>query len=120
MAIFNSSTPSYQGPTTVTSSATQVYDTTGTPIGAPTVDFPTGAALSEITLINTGTVTCWIGTSSLTGTEGIPLKSGEQLTIRGNGHVAAESGTSSWNLYAITASGTTTIEASLATVDATV
>jgi hypothetical protein len=120
MAIFNSSTPSYQGPTTVSNSATQIYNTTGTPISDPTVEFPTGAALSEITVINTGTVTCWVGASSVTDATGTPLKSGEQLTIRGNGHVAAESGTSSWNLYAITASGSTTVEASLATVDATV
>lgn len=123
MAIFNSSQPSYQGPTTVTSTATQIYNTTGTPISSPAAptEFPAGAVLSEITMINTGPSVCWIGTSSLTGTEGTPLSVGEQLTIRGVGHLAAETGTHSWNLYAITASGTTTvIEISLATVDATV
>jgi hypothetical protein len=120
MAIFNSSTPSFQGPTSVTSSATQIYNTTGTPIASPTVDFPAGAALSEITVVNTGTVTCFVGTSAVTAATGLVLKSGEQLTIRGAGHVAAETGTSSWNLYAITSSGSTSVIASLATVDATV
>ena len=122
MAIFNSSQPSYQGPTSVTSSATQIYNTVGTPISSPAAptEFPTGAALSEITLINSGTVECWVGASTVTDATGVPLAPGEQLTIRGVGHIAGETGTKSWNLYAITASGTTTIEASLATVDATV
>lgn len=120
MAIFNSSTPSFQGPTSVTSAATQIYSTTGTPISSPAVDFPTGTALAGITVINTGTVTCWVGTSSVTATTGLVLKSGEQVTIsNGNGHVAAESGASSWNLYAITSSGTTTVEASLVSLTVT-
>lgn len=122
MAIFNSSQPSYQGPTTVTTAATQIYNTTGTPISAPAAptEFPSGAALSEITVINTGPATVWIGSSSVSGTEGTVLKQGEQLTIRGVGHVAAETGSSSWNLWAITSSGTAVVEASLATVEATV
>lgn len=122
MAIFATSAPAFQGPTLVTNSATQIYDTTGTPIGSPTIEFPAGSALSEITMINTGTHTCWVGASSVSDTTGVPLHPGEQLTIRGAGHVAAETGTTSWNLYAIAASSTTetTVEVSLATVDATV
>lgn len=110
MAIFNGTQPSNQGPTSVTNSATQIYNTTS----YNSINFPTGAALRDITVINTGTVTCFVGTSSVTATTGVPLRSGEQLTIQGS-HVQAESGNTSWNLYAITASGTTTVEASLAT-----
>jgi|SRR6185437_6180472 hypothetical protein len=122
MAIFNSTQPSYQGPTTVTTAATQIYNTVGTPISSPAAptEFPTGAALSEITVVNTGPATVWVGSSTVSGTEGTPLKAGEQLTIRGTGHVAGETGSSSWNLWAITSSGSAVVQASLATVDATV
>lgn len=127
MAIFSTTYPAYQTvpnhtAATVTTAATQVYNTTGfQPVGAASAfNFPAGVTLSEVTIINTGAVTCWVGSSSVSGTQGIPLKPGEQLTIRGNGHLAAESGNTSWNLWAITASGSTTIEASLATVEATV
>lgn len=118
MALFNTSAPSAQGPTTVTTSATQIYNTTGTPISSPSTDFPTGSALTAITLVNVGSANCWVGASSVTATTGLILKPGEQLTINnGNGHVAAESGAASWNLYAITSSGSTVIEASLATTN---
>jgi hypothetical protein len=120
MAIFAASPPAYQTTASVGSSATQIYNTTSVTVNSVTYSFPTGVTLSELTIVNTGTVTCYVGTSSVTATTGTPLKSGEQMTIRGNGHLQAESGNSSWNLYAITASGTTTIEAGLATVDATV
>jgi len=114
MAIFNTGTPSFQGPTSVPNTATQIYSTTGS--SNPTVNFATGTVLSAITVVNVGAVTCWIGTSSVTASTGIVLKAGEQLTIsNGNGHVAAESGASSWNLYAITSSGTTSVEVTLAT-----
>lgn len=114
MPIFNTSTPSFQGPTAVTGTAAAIYSTTGS--SNPTVNFATGTALSAITVINTGAVTCYVGNSSLTTAVGIPLKAGEQLTIsNGNGHIAAESGVTSWNLYAITASGSTTVEVSLVT-----
>jgi hypothetical protein len=120
MAIFNSSPPSYQFTASVGTGGAAVYSTTSVTVGSNTYTFPTGAALSEITLINTGAVTCFVGSSGVSATTGIPLKAGEQLTIRGVGHVVAESGSTSWNLHAITASGTTSIEASLATVEATV
>lgn len=121
MAIFASSPPAYQATASVstTSGGTVIYSTTSITIGSTTYTFPTGVTLSELTIQNTGTVTCFVGQNGVTATTGVPLKSGEQLTIRGNGHLAAESGASSWNLYAITASGTTSIVASLVTVDAT-
>ena len=92
----------------------QIFSTTG--VSSPaTINFPAGVNLGSISIVNTGSVNCWIGTSSLTGTEGIPLKPSEQLTIQGTVHLSAESGTASWNLYAITSSGTTTVEVALAT-----
>lgn len=115
MPIFNTSAPAFQGPTPVTTAATQVYNTTGTPISGPTVDFPTGANLGQITLINVGSVNCFLGTSAVTAATGLILKPGEQLTIENGTHLAAETGTTSWNLYAITASGSTVVEAALAT-----
>jgi hypothetical protein len=113
MALFANEAPSLQGPTTVTSSATQIYSTTGA--SNPTVNFPAGVNLGSITVINTGSVTCFLGTSAVTAATGLVLKSGEQLTIQNGTHIAAETGTTSWNLYAITSSGTTTVEAALAT-----
>ena len=120
MAVFNGTPPSYQqvpnnANATVTSSATQIYNTTSfTAVGGTVYSFPVGATLRDLTIVNTGATTCFIGTSSVTASTGVPLRAGEQLTIQGS-HVQAESGNTSWNLYAITASGTTTIEASLAT-----
>jgi len=117
MGIFNSSAPAYQGPTTVTATATQIFNTTSVTIGSNTYTFPTGTNLAQITMINVGSNNCWIGTSSVTATTGLLLKPGEQLTIENGTHLAAESGAAtSWNLYAICASTlTTTIEVSLAT-----
>jgi hypothetical protein len=117
MAIFVTSAPALQGPTTVTSSATQIFNTTGTPIGSPAspTEFTAGVNLGALTVTNTGTVACWVGASSVTDATGVPLQAGESFTIENGKHLAAESGTKSWNLYAITASGTTTVEAALAT-----
>lgn len=120
MAIFAASPPAYQTTASVGSSATQIYNTTSVTTGGHTYSFPTGVTLSELTIVNTGSVTCFVGTSAVTAATGTPLRSGEQLTIRGSNHVQAESGATSWNLYAITSSGTTSVEAGLATVDATV
>jgi len=122
VAIFNTSYPSFQTVpnstnATVGTSAVQIYNTTNfQPVGAGSaIAFPTGGTLRDLTIVNNGAVTCFVGTSSVTATTGVPLAPGQQLTIQGSQAVAS-SGNTSWNLYAITASGTTTIEASLATV----
>ena len=122
MAIFSGSAPALQGPTTVTSSATRIFDTVGTPIGGSyTAQFTAGANLGTLTIINTGSVNCWVGTSSVTAATGLLLKPGEQLTIQNGTHIAAESGAAtSWNLYAITSSTSTTVEAALATIPSVV
>lgn len=116
MGIFNGAPPSTQivpnnTNASVTSSATQIYNTTSfTAVGGTTYSFLTGATLRDLTIINTGTVTCFVGTSSVTASTGLRLDPGQQLTIQGSNTV----GSTNWNLYAITSSGTTTVEASLA------
>lgn len=120
MATYVGAAPALQGPTSVGNSATQIFNTTGTPIGSPTVDFSTGANLGGIMVTNTGSVTCWVGTSSVTASTGTVLLAGDQMVLLGAKHVAAESGASSWNLYAITSSGTTTVEAGLVSLPSVV
>lgn len=119
MAIFNVSPPAYQGAgagrNAVTNSATQIYSSTSVTVNSITYTFPTTVTLHDLTIVNTGTVACYLGSSSVTAATGLPLKPGEQVTIQG-AVVAATSGVLGWNVYAITASGTTTTEASLATV----
>lgn len=118
MAIFNTSPPAFQaynaGRNAVTNSATQIYSSTSVTNGS-TFSFPTGSTLRDLTIINTGTTTCYLGSSTVTATTGLPLKAGEQITIQGQ-VTAATSGVLGWNIFAITASGTTTTQASLATV----
>lgn len=109
MAIFNGSGPAYQF-VTVTNSATAIYNTT-TSIGT-SVAFPTGVTLTNITIVNTGSTTCFVGQSAVTAVTGIPLAAGQQLTIQG--WTSAQGGGNV--LFAITASGSTTVEASLASL----
>lgn len=95
--------------TTVTTGATKIFDTTSSL-------YATGAALTNVTIVNTGTVACHVGIASVT-TTGLTLGPGQQLTIYGYSHIK---GDTTGDLYAITNSGSTTVEAGLATVDATV
>jgi hypothetical protein len=111
MPIFNGNVlPASQG-TTVSTSAVQVYNNSS--YGGAT--FPTSTTLSNLTVMNTGTATCFVGTSTVSATTGVPLAPGQQLVIIGN-QTAGTSGNTSWNLSAITSAGTTTTEASLATL----
>lgn len=122
MATYASAAPAFQGPTSVGNSATQIFNTTGTPIGSPSVDFATGANLGGLSVTNIGSVTCFLGTSSVTASTGTPLKPQDQMILLASGtnHLAAESGATSWNLYAITSSGTTTVEAALVSLPSVV
>jgi hypothetical protein len=106
MAIFSSGSVQT---TTVTNSATKVFDTTSSL-------YATGATLTNLTLVNTGSTTCFVGIASVT-TTGLRLAAGQQLTIYGYSYAKSDT---TGDVYAITASGTTTIQAGLATVDATV
>jgi hypothetical protein len=94
MPIFDAGSSAYQG-TTVTSSATAVFSTTG--LTSP----------QNVTVMNQGTATIYVGGGTVTTTSGVQLLPGGQVTVTGQ---AAQ------NLWAITASGTATAVAGLATV----
>lgn len=113
MAIFSASPPAYQATGSIGSgAAVQIYNTTSITIGSTTYTFPTGAPLANLTVVNTGTVTAYIGSSSVTAATGLALAAGQQLTIQGS----VIAGSSVWNFYAITSSGTTSVEVSLGSV----
>jgi hypothetical protein len=57
----------------------------------------------DITIINTGSYTCYVGGSSVTNV-GLPLPPGAQLTVQG---WSALSGTTTNDIFAVTASGAT-------------
>lgn len=63
--------------------------------------------LKNVTIFNAGTITAYVGVgTATTSTTGFPLASGNQLLLEGT----------AVNLYACTASGTTTLVAGLATL----
>ena len=97
MAVFDAGSPAYQG-TTVTSSATQVFSVTN-------LTSPWG-----VTVLNQGPSNVWVGAGTVTTSSGVLLISGAQLTVEGPAQ----------NLWAITASSTSTVIAGLATVAAVV
>ena len=101
MGIFAASTATV---TTVTNSATKIFDSTSS-------KFATGAHLTDLTVINTGTTTCFVGIAAVTVT-GLRLAPGQQIVINGYNYVK---GDTTGDVYAITASGTTTVETGLAT-----
>jgi hypothetical protein len=106
MAIFSSNTVTS---TSVSTGATKVFDVTSS-------KFATGATLSELMICNVGSVTAFIGIASVT-TTGLRLAPGQQITIDGYSYVK---GNTLGDVYAITASGTTTIETGLGTVNSNV
>ena len=124
MAIFNGAPPAFQstqnaGTSVGTAAAgVQVYNagsaTVVTTAGTAFYAFPASAILSNLTVINTGTATAYIGSAGTPTTSSLALPAGFQLTIQGTAVVSATS--SNFNLWAITSAGTTSIEAGLATV----
>lgn len=95
---------------TVANTATKIFDTTS-------AKYATGATLTGLTIINTGSTTIFLGSSSVTAATGLRLAAGQQITY--NGYSYLKSNTVG-DVYAITASGTSTTEAGLATVRANV
>lgn len=108
MAIFANSAATQTA--SVTNSATLIFDTDATGI-------PTGATLNDVTIVNTGATTIFLGQSGVTATTGLRLAAGAQVTI--NGYTGLQSSTTG-DIYAITSSGTSSTLAGLATVDANV
>lgn len=90
--------------TTVTNAATKIFDSTSS-------KFATGAYLTDLIIINTGTTTCFVGIAAVT-TTGLRLAPGQQITFTGYKYLK---GDTTGDVYAITASGTTTVETGLAT-----
>jgi hypothetical protein len=94
--------------TAVTTSATLVFDTDATSI-------PTGATLPDLTIVNLGANTAYLGGSTVTTATGLPIPSGGQVTIRG--YSGLQSSTTG-DTYAICASNKlTTLLCGLATLD---
>lgn len=127
MAIFNGAPPAYQstqnaGTSVGSGATTQVYNagsaTVITTAGTSYYAFPASAILNNLTIINTGTATAYLGAnivgSTPTAAAGFGLPPGFQLTLQGTAVVSATA--SNFNVWAITSSGTTSLEASLATV----
>ncbi len=109
MAIFANSAAT-QTTASVTNSATQIYNTSASGI-------PAGVTLRNITIVNTGSVTFFVGQSAVTAVTGIAVPAGGQLTIEG---YAFAQGAAGGNVYAITASGTSSAIVGLETQNATV
>lgn len=106
MGLFASAT---QTNTSVGNSATQVFNSNASFVA-------TGASVTNVTVINTGSVDCFLGQSGVTSSTGLRLPAGAQVTFH---NWSYPKNTSAANIYAITASGTTLVVSGLATVDAT-
>lgn len=113
MATFTASGATYQV-TTVASTATQIYNT----LGPSSTGITSGTQLTNLTVTNSGSVTVYLGSSSVTAATGLVLLAGQSIVIQGT-PVAAASG-AVWNLYAITASGTSVVETGLGSLVSTV
>lgn len=85
-----------QATASVGNTATLVFDSDASGITA-------GVTIGDVTVINTGTTTFFVGQSGVTATTGLRVPGGAQVTINGFG--ALQSSTN-YDIYAITASGT--------------
>lgn len=112
MAIFANG-PAYQT-ASIGTSAALVFNPNSTALQATNV---VGSALRNVTIVNTGAATVFLGTSSVTAATGLALAAGQQLTIEGYSAVA---GNATGAIYGITSSGTAFVEAGLETTNATV
>jgi hypothetical protein len=93
-----------------------LFETAGTAtsvINSATAIFTAAGYTSprDVTVLNQGTAAVFVGGGTVTTTSGVYLPVGAQLTV---------GGASAQNLWAITASGTATVVAGLATVNAVV
>lgn len=79
---------------------------------------PTGVTLKDVTIVNTGLVAMFLGSfTAVTAVTGLRLDPGDQITFNGYSHAQ---GDTTGNIFAITASGTTSALTGLATVNANV
>lgn len=96
-----------QATASVTSSATLVFDADASGITA-------GITIGDVTVINTGSTTFFVGQSGVTASTGLRVPAGAQVTITGFG--ALQSSTN-FDIYAITSSGTSSALAGPASVE---
>lgn len=113
MAIFGNA-PGYQGPTSVSTSAVAVWTGNSSALAA----LSPAVTLKDVTVLNNGPSTVFVGQSGVTATTGLPVKAGQQVTVAG---FSATSGTTTSDVYAICASGgSAVVETGLATTDVAV
>lgn len=94
--------------TSVGNSAAAVFNPNASPYST------LAGPLKDPIIENTGSVTVYLGQSGVTSSTGLPLLSGQQVTYNGFSTPAGSGGTA---LYAITASGTSTVTVGLATIN---
>jgi hypothetical protein len=109
VALFDVGSPAYQA-RTVGGTAVLIWSGTATALAAVSP----ASTCRDISIMNTGTATCYVGGSSVT-TAALPLLPGQQVTVQG---WAATSNTTTQDIYGITTGGgtITTTAAGLATV----
>lgn len=108
MGVFATSEPQLQV-NSVTTAAKLIWQISGTlPSGTviPAAFATAGGNITGVTVLNSGTVTLYVGGSTVTTATGVPVGPNSQLTLQGP-MVA---------LYGITASGTTFVEAGLTSI----
>lgn len=106
--VFNASAATQT--TAVTNSATLIFDADASGIG-------TNALIGDVVIVNAGTVTMFIGQSTVTSSTGLRVPPGGQWSSNSFG---ALQNSTNFDIYAITASGTTTAIAGPATLDSNV
>ena len=99
MAIFDSGSPAYQATALVGGTAVLIWSGTVTALNS----ISPAVTLRDITIVNTGANTLYIGGSSVTSAA-MPLAAGAQLTVQG---WSATSGKTTNDVYAIAVSGAT-------------
>lgn len=97
MAIFDAGSPAYQTTATVGGTAVRIWSGTFTALAG----ISPAVTLRDITILNTGANTLWVGGSSVT-TAALPLLPGQQVTVQG---WSATSNTTTNDIFAIAASG---------------
>lgn len=91
-----------------TSSSTVVWNPNSTALAA----LSPAVTLHDVTIVNTGSVTVYLGSfSAVTAVTGFALKAGQQVTVQG---FTATSGNAAGEIWGITSSGTGACSAGLA------
>jgi hypothetical protein len=109
MATFDGSLPAQQVSSVTTTPTVDVFSANVTAFAA----LNPATTLHDVTIINIGPATVFLGSSSVTASTGLALKAGQQVTIQG---WTATTGTTTNDIWAITSSGTARVIGSLATV----